>query len=45
MVLARVAMSDTGYETLLADGDRRELIRLSLQLVPSPGSRSCGSSG
>src|SRR6188472_329918 len=25
MALARVAMSDTGYETLLADGDRREL--------------------
>jgi len=37
MVLARVAMSDTGYETLLADGDRRELIRLSLQLVPFAG--------
>ena len=37
MALARVAMSDTGYETLLADGDRRELIRLSLQLVPFAG--------
>ena len=37
MVLARVAMSDTGYETLLADGDRRKLIRLSLQLVPFAG--------
>ena len=37
MVLARVALSDTGYETLLADGHRRELIRLSLQLVPFAG--------
>ena len=37
MVLARVAMSDTGYETLLADDDRRELIRLSLHLVPFAG--------
>jgi hypothetical protein len=37
MVMARVAMSDTGYETLLTDGDRRELIRVSLQLVPFAG--------
>ena len=37
MVLARVAMSDTGYETLLADDHRRELIRLSLHLVPFAG--------
>jgi hypothetical protein len=37
MVLARLAMSDTGYETLLTDGDRRDLIRVSLQLVPFAG--------
>jgi hypothetical protein len=37
LVLARVAMSDTGYETLLADEDRRKMIRLSLQLVPFAG--------
>jgi hypothetical protein len=37
MVMARVAMSDTGYDTLLTDGDRRELIRVSLQLVPFAG--------
>jgi hypothetical protein len=37
MVLARLAISDTGYETLLTDGDRRDLIRVSLQLVPFAG--------
>jgi hypothetical protein len=37
MVLARLAMSDTGYETLMSDGDRRDLIRVSLQLVPFAG--------
>jgi hypothetical protein len=37
MVMARVAMSDSAYETLLTDGDRRELIRLSLHLVPFAG--------
>jgi hypothetical protein len=37
LVLARVAMSDSGYETLLADDHRRELIRLSLHLVPFAG--------
>jgi hypothetical protein len=37
MVLARLAMSESGYETLLTDSDRRELIRLSLHLVPFAG--------
>jgi len=37
MALARVAMSDTGYETLLADDHRRAMIRLSLHLVPFAG--------
>ena len=37
MVMARLAMSDTGYDTLLTDGDRRELIRVSLHLVPFAG--------
>ena len=37
LALARVAMSDSGYETLLADDHRRGLIRLSLHLVPFAG--------
>ena len=37
MALARVAMSESGYEILLADDDRRRLIRLSLHLVPFAG--------
>jgi hypothetical protein len=37
MAMARLALSDSGYESLQADGDRRAMIRLSLQLVPFAG--------
>jgi hypothetical protein len=37
LVMARLALSDSGYETLLTDSHRRELIRLSLHLVPFAG--------
>jgi hypothetical protein len=37
LVMARLALSDTSYETLLTDSHRRELIRLSLHLVPFAG--------
>jgi hypothetical protein len=37
LTMARLAMSDPGYESLQADGDRRAMIHLSLQLVPFAG--------
>lgn len=37
MVMMRLALSDAGYESLQADGDRRTMIRVSLQLVPFAG--------
>ena len=37
MTMARVALSDSGYETLQNDAARRDLIRISLQLVPFAG--------
>ena len=37
MVMMRLALSDDAYETLQSDGDRRAMIRLSLQLVPFAG--------
>ena len=37
MTMVRLAMSDDDYESLQTDGDRRAMIRLSLQLVPFAG--------
>ena len=37
MTMVRLAMSDDAYESLQTDGDRRAMIRLSLQLVPFAG--------
>ena len=37
MTMVRLALSEETYESLLADGDRRAMIRLSLQLVPFAG--------
>ena len=37
MAMMRLALSDGAYETLQSDGDRRAMIRLSLQLVPFAG--------
>jgi hypothetical protein len=37
MTMARMALSDSGYEDLQTDGHRRDLIRASLHLVPFAG--------
>ena len=37
MAMTRLALSDTGYDSLQADGDRRAMIKVSLQLVPFAG--------
>ena len=37
MTMVRLALSDAGFESLQTDGERRAMIRLSLQLVPFAG--------